>query len=159
MDSNYDRQNSAKKLLIGKGKSVEDQRINRRQVVQPLLNLVIHPKFQRLVERFKSLRIEAIDRFRKLKDNDITYDHLIELKKLLSTLNSKDIVEPQEMCEFLEDLEKEMNVLEYEQYEKRCQEEIDSITNTLMNKCDICENLITEKSVCDSCVQEFASQL
>ncbi|KAJ3646641.1 hypothetical protein Zmor_024218 [Zophobas morio] len=137
MCSNADRQNYAKKIIQGKGRDVIAQRTDRRQ---------------RLIQRFKSLRIQSIDSLRHLNENEITYEVLSELKKLiLSTLDQGNLLHEDDVDFFLKDLEEELKLGEHEQYEKLCMEEIESITNNLMGRCDICENLIINNGICDSC--------
>jgi hypothetical protein len=111
------------------------------------------------VERFKSLRIQAIDKFRDLSESDLDYGSLLELKKhILSSLNTKDLVDIQEMTELLEDVKNELELYEVEQYERQCLEEIESVADSLMNKCAVCDSLVME-AICDSCAQEhFTSQ-
>ncbi|XP_044272475.1 uncharacterized protein LOC123016261 isoform X3 [Tribolium madens] len=137
-----DRQSLAKKLLLGKGKDAAEQRMNRRQ---------------RLVQHFKSLRIETIDRFRRMSHDDLTYENLTEIKKcILSTLDTKDLIDDEEeMLQFIDDLDKEMTVLLFEQHEKETSEEIDSITN-LMPKCGLCGDFVVQSEVCEACVEELS---
>ncbi|EFA08316.1 hypothetical protein TcasGA2_TC005957 [Tribolium castaneum] len=143
MSANCDRQTAAKKLLQGKGRDTTEQRINRRQ---------------RLVQHFKSLRIETIDRFRKMSHDDLTYEILNEMKKcILSTLDTKELLDAEEMTQIMDDLHKEMIVLEIEQHEKDTSDEIDSITNSLMSKCCLCGDLVVQSNICDACVEELNS--
>jgi predicted RNA-binding protein with EMAP domain len=144
MPQTSNRQNCHRKLMQGKGTNVEEQRIKRRKC---------------FVERFKSLRIQAIDKFRDLSESDLDYGSLLELKKhILSSLNTKELVDVQEMTELLEDVKNELELYEVEQYERQCLEEIESVADSLMNKCAVCDSLVLE-AICDSCAQEhFTSQ-
>lgn len=132
--------------IVGRGTNVDQQRTSRRR------NLINH---------FKSMRAKTLENFRNLKDDDLDFATLIEIKRRLSQANADEIVDVHELEMITSEVIAELELLAVEKYEREYIEEVNTDVRRLMsNTCLFCKNFVLEaSSICSSCTEEVSGQL